>query len=186
MAYRNDWFDRDRPGGAWKAERPSSPRRYWDPHAYDRDYYAADERGFGTRGLSGVGEYYGSENRPERPRGYGVVDMGGMGDMYIDDLHPNEIDNPGWSRREAGSQHRGRGPLSYRRSDERILEDVCVRLTDDAWVDATDIEIKVEGAEVQLWGTVHSRDEKRRAEALAEQIRGVRDVHNAIRIEPPR
>ncbi len=79
--------------------------------------------------------------------------------------------------------HRGKGPRGYTRSDTRIQEDVCDRLYDDAFVDASDVEVKVEGSEVILSGTVHSREEKRRAEDLAEQISGVRNVQNQLRVQ---
>ena len=44
--------------------------------------------------------------------------------------------------------HRGRGPRGYRRSNERITEDVHDRLTDDPWIDASNIQVKVENGEV--------------------------------------
>ena len=40
-------------------------------------------------------------------------------------------------------EHRGRGPRGYTRSDERIREDVNDRLTDDGWLDASDIDVQV-------------------------------------------
>lgn len=78
-------------------------------------------------------------------------------------------------------QFRGRGPKGYRRSDERVREDVCECLTDDPWVDASNISVNVQDCEVTLSGTVNSRDEKRRAEALVERVSGVKDVHNQLR-----
>jgi hypothetical protein len=76
----------------------------------------------------------------------------------------------------------GRGPRDYRRSDERIREEISDRLTDDYRVDASDITIQVKDGEVTLSGTVSTRDQKRRAEDLAETISGVRDVTNNIRV----
>ena len=76
----------------------------------------------------------------------------------------------------------GRGPKNYRRSDERILEDVSDRLTGDAMVDASDITVEVRQGDVTLAGTVRDRDQKRRAQDLAERISGVKDVINAVRI----
>ena len=76
---------------------------------------------------------------------------------------------------------RGKGPKGYRRSDERIREDVCDLLSDNPKVDATDIEVSVENGEVTLSGTVRTRDDKRRAEYVADAISGVRDVHNQLR-----
>lgn len=80
--------------------------------------------------------------------------------------------------------HRGRGPKGYRRSDERIREDVGDRLTDDPWIDASDIEIEVRDGEVTLRGTVDNRTTRRRAEDLAESISGVRYVQNNLRVRP--
>ncbi|MDO9472975.1 MAG: BON domain-containing protein [Caulobacter sp.] len=79
-------------------------------------------------------------------------------------------------------EHRGRGPKGYRRSDDRIREDINDRLTDDSWLDATHIEVAVEGGEVTLTGTVSSRQAKRRAEDIAERVGGVEDVQNNIRV----
>jgi osmotically-inducible protein OsmY len=79
--------------------------------------------------------------------------------------------------------HRGKGPKDYRRSADRIREDVCDRLSDDDYLDASNIEVKVEGDEVILTGTAASREEKRRAEDLVESISGVRNVENRIRVE---
>jgi osmotically-inducible protein OsmY len=86
-----------------------------------------------------------------------------------------------WDEVRAG-QHRGRGPKGYRRSDDRIREDVSDRLADDSWLDASDIEVRVEGAEVTLIGLVASRDDKRRAERLAEDVSGVDNVQNNLRV----
>ena len=82
----------------------------------------------------------------------------------------------------SGGGFRGRGPKDYQRSDKRILEEISDRMTDDDHLDATELTIQVKQGEVTLSGTVTSRDQKRRAEDLAESISGVRDVTNNIRI----
>jgi BON domain len=76
----------------------------------------------------------------------------------------------------------GRGPRAYHRSDARIREDVCDALTDDPWVDPTDVEVRVADGEVTLIGTVESRNQKRRAEDVAARVHGATDVINEIRI----
>jgi hypothetical protein len=78
--------------------------------------------------------------------------------------------------------HRGKGPKSYRRSDERILEDICKRMSENRYLDASNIEVKVEQCEVFLTGTVGSRYEKRLAEDLGETAYGVKNVENRLRI----
>jgi len=79
-------------------------------------------------------------------------------------------------------QYRGRGPRNYRRSDERIREDVCDALTEDPMLDASNMEVTVKDGEVTLSGTVRSRQDKRRAEDIVECISGVRDIHNSLRV----
>jgi hypothetical protein len=86
-----------------------------------------------------------------------------------------------WQERQFG-EFRGRGPRGYRRSDERIKEDVCQCLTDDSHIDASNIDVTVNDREVVLAGTVQSRYEKRHAEDLIERIPGVRDVINSLRV----
>lgn len=78
--------------------------------------------------------------------------------------------------------HRGKGPKDYQRSSERIREDVCDRLSDDDALDATHIQVQVQGNEVILSGTVNERYQKRYAEDLVESISGVRHVENRIRV----
>ena len=79
-------------------------------------------------------------------------------------------------------QYRGHGPRGYKRNDERIREDVNDRLTDDAYLDASDIEVEVKNGEVTLSGVVRSRNDKRRAEDIVESISGVSNVQNNIRV----
>lgn len=79
--------------------------------------------------------------------------------------------------------HRGRGPKSYRRSDDRIHDDVNDRLTDDPFLDATHIDVGVADGEITLSGTVTSRADKRRAEDLADHVSGVKHVQNNLRLE---
>ena len=75
----------------------------------------------------------------------------------------------------------GVGPRGYRRSDERILEDVNERLTWDPEVDATDVEVSVDEGVVTLNGRVESRFAKRRAADIAESCAGVVDVRNKLK-----
>jgi hypothetical protein len=65
--------------------------------------------------------------------------------------------------------------------DEQIWREVCDRLGDERRLDARDIEVDVRDAEVTLRGMVEDRDQKRRAEELAE-VAGVVDVHNHLTI----
>lgn len=87
--------------------------------------------------------------------------------------------------RDRRENHRGKGPKGYQRSDERIREDVSDRLSDDDYVDASEIEVEVEAGEVILKGSVTTREEKRRAEDVAERVSGVRNVENRLRCTHP-
>jgi len=42
----------------------------------------------------------------------------------------------------------GRGPKGYRRSDDRVREDVRAALTDDAAIDASDVTVQVQNSDV--------------------------------------
>ncbi|MDQ3037576.1 MAG: BON domain-containing protein [Myxococcota bacterium] len=76
----------------------------------------------------------------------------------------------------------GRGPKGYRRRDERIREDVCDQIAHQGWIDASDVEVKVEHGEVTLRGTVRDRADKRNLECMLDQIPGVHDVHNELKV----
>ena len=85
-------------------------------------------------------------------------------------------------RDNSGGTYAGMAPRGYRRSDQRILEDVCDRLTDDPYVNPSDIEVKVNDGTVTLSGSVTTREEKRHAEDCVESVSGVRDVSNNLRV----
>lgn len=128
---------------------------------------------------------------PSWQSGYGPV-MDETGGIDLDHPDPSRGRRPhgpqGWGyeglgyRPEPPGAFSGISPRGYRRSDRRILEDVCDRLTDDEHVDASHIEVRVEDCVVFLQGTVPDRAMKRRAEDLAHAVRGVDDVVNQLRL----
>ena len=81
-----------------------------------------------------------------------------------------------------GHPHEHKGVKGWRRADDAIREDVCEALAYDGVLDASDIEVEAAESEVTLKGTVRDRSSKRRAETLAERVRGVHDVHNRLTI----
>jgi osmotically-inducible protein OsmY len=92
-------------------------------------------------------------------------------------------DYPGGQLDDAVSgSHRGKGPKDYRPSDERLRENICERLTDDPFIDATDIAISTANGEVTLSGSVESRRMKFLVEDLVAGMPGVSAVHNSIQI----
>jgi len=88
----------------------------------------------------------------------------------------------GEDRAETYRGARGLGPKGYKRSDDRISDDAHQRLTDDLWLDATQIDLTVSGGELTLTGTVDSREAKHRAERLVEDLSGVTHVQNNLRV----
>jgi hypothetical protein len=91
----------------------------------------------------------------------------------------SSLERSGPSSRES---YRGKGPKNYRRSDERIHEEICERLSLHGDLDASDIEVQVKGGTVTLTGEVSERAAKRMAEDAIDDISGVTDVNNQIRV----
>ena len=113
-----------------------------------------------------------------------------------DTLHPNgrQFRDPsrlagpgGYPYSDVASEERrgrffGRGPKGYRRSDERIKEDISDRLMTHPDIDASDIDIAVSNGVVTLTGTTEDRHEKRLAEYIAEDVVGIDDVENRLKV----
>ena len=72
-------------------------------------------------------------------------------------------------------------PKGYTRSDERIREIVCERLSHSG-LDVSDVEVSVQEGRVALQGTVPSRRVKHAVEDCADHCPGVIDVENRVRI----
>lgn len=199
-------------GGAYGANygggRYGDREQGWGRRNVGRDTWGGDAgRNYGSSfGASDdYDRYAGSRNDDERyrtaSRGYGArdEDRRGYGDRNAWDRTRDEVSS--WfgdddaerrrrmdERREERTSyrtgdHRGKGPKGYRRSEERIREDVCERLSYDDRLDASNIDVRVQGDEVVLTGTVHDREQKHRAEDLVESISGVRNVENNIKVD---
>jgi osmotically-inducible protein OsmY len=83
---------------------------------------------------------------------------------------------------EAAGDHSGVGPKAERSPDDVILDDVNQRLTNDANLDASGIEVTVLNGEVTLNGSVPIRADQRLAQDLIETVPGITAVHNNLRI----
>jgi hypothetical protein len=153
--YRSHYYGRPGYGESYnESYERGYGARYDEPYWRSRSYLGPRYRGFWSRVEDELRSWFGDEEAERRRR--------------MDDWR---------SRRYAG-----RGPRGYRRSDERIREDVNDRLTDDPNLDATDIEVGGDDGAVTLSGTVTNRPGKRRAEDLAESVSGVKDVNNQLRV----
>lgn len=89
----------------------------------------------------------------------------------------------GYGGFEQGSQ-RGRRilPKGYTRSDERLREDICERLSHSG-LDVSEVSVSVSQGQVTLEGTVEDRRLKHAIENLADDCLGVQDVDNRIRVQ---
>lgn len=76
----------------------------------------------------------------------------------------------------------GYGPKGYKKSDDRIYEQVCETLMKHHEVDASNIGVKVESGIVFLSGKVDSRSTKKLAEVIVEDLPGVQDVRNELMV----
>ncbi len=136
-------------------------------------------------GYSGAGGFGGAGGYGAMPGGQvsGEFTTGHPG-YWNRDQDRGQESRGGWGGSSGTMEsHRGKGPKGYRRSDDRIREDVCDALTEDARIDASSVEIDVSSGEVKLSGTIGSREDKRRIEDLVERVSGVRDVQNNIKVQ---
>lgn len=139
--------------------RPRSGTTFSNQNRNQRNYIPGD-----NRQLSGEHE---DRNWWERA---GDEVLSWLGDDYAE------------RRRRQDATHRGKGPKNYKRSDERILEDINNRLTDEWNIDASDIKVTVTNGDVILTGFVADRFQKRRAADIADDVYGVVNVENRIKV----
>jgi osmotically-inducible protein OsmY len=157
----------------------------WQRGGYEPSY---DEWPGGRESRGSHGRFEGREQY--RDRGFeNQRRFGGSARSFGDPERSSGYDrgfgtDEGFHGSERGGDYAGRGPKGYRRSDERIREEVCDRLTADSDVDASELTVAVKDCEVTLEGTVDSRWMKRRAEDSTEDVPGVTQVHNRLQVRP--
>jgi osmotically-inducible protein OsmY len=144
------------------------------------------QQGYG-QGQYGRGGFeqgrYGGMSQP----GYGRQGFGGQGQYGQQDQ--GQTDQGQWRPSQYGQgqwgqgEFRGAGPKGYRRSDDRIRDDVSDELEQHGSLDAHEIDVSVAQGVVTLRGTVPDRWMKRMAEDCAESCQGVKDVRNELRVE---
>jgi osmotically-inducible protein OsmY len=181
-----------------RVERPFRPDADADEvRDYDTDYGRTTSRFYGRSGYEyGRDDYEDERAVPARREARGHDDDGGswldraadqVRSWFGGDEDERERGRRGGERQRAygrgEGKFRGLGPKNYRRSDDRMREEVCERLTDNEWLDASDVEVNVVAAEVILTGTVDSRYAKRLAENIAESVSGVSNVQNNLRVQ---
>jgi osmotically-inducible protein OsmY len=146
----------------YRSSQEGNLHRDWNARGYPYESEARNyQRGFGTQ------DYYNQNNRGSQR---------------------NDEDSFGQTLRDAGSRvarkvkRAFRGPKGYKRSDDRIREDLSDRLAEQNELDPSEIEVAVSNGDVTLTGQVNSRHEKFIAEEIADDINGVNDVHNQLRV----
>jgi hypothetical protein len=151
----------------------------------------------------GAGPYeYSGARRRDDDRGYGMERdrdhyfgsrQHGYGRDYGHRYPLGSSDDSAWGRGGPGAErfagessyprsHRGKGPSNYERSDERMKELICERLSDDDDIDARGVSVTVSDGEVTFDGTVDSRREKYLVEECAEHC-GAKEIRNNLKIE---
>jgi hypothetical protein len=163
-----DWYYYE-----YRYEPYYSGRNYSNREGYTQDYNRNYGRDYGRNSGQNYGRGYGP--------GYGSIYGRNNSRSYEPD-YENDY-SPYWS---AGNRTPGRysgvGPRGYRRSDDRIQDDINDRLTWNGQIDATDVQVDVKDGIATLSGTVNSRQDKRLAEYVAEDVSGVTDVQNNLKI----
>lgn len=164
-----------RAGSSWSDDRSSpraSPPFRTGNNTFSQDADEDETSGY-AQGYAGYGQGLGDAGpRPMRQGRGGVMSYGGSAESA-----------PERSTRTGQGPHQGKGPKGYRRSDERIRDDVCEALMLDAWLDASRLEVSVRDGIVTLEGTVGERYMKYLAEDCAAQASGVQDVENHLRLD---
>lgn len=151
-------------GGSERDDWRSQGSSYGGGSNYGGSSYSSGPRmgsnyGYGSSIGSGVGSYGGSQQR-----------QGWRGSQS--------------SREMSGrtGQHAGKGPKDFRRSDERLREEISEHLMADPDIDASELTVNVKDGEVTLEGSVPDRQTKRDCEDCAENVLGVRQVNNRLRV----
>jgi osmotically-inducible protein OsmY len=171
--YRND---RDFTRSGWG---PSEGRQLgagaFEPRG--DEWHGGSYAGQGHYGNPGQGnqEWYGNQPSFGNQSSYGGQRTFGSQGSY------GSYQRFGQERGRMG-RHYGKGPRNYKRSDERIREEISDCLMAHPEIDASQIDVEVNDGEVVLRGNVEERHIKHELEDLAEGILGVRDVNNQVRV----
>lgn len=186
QGYLQDFRSQGYGGGSRNQDEYRGQRSFnqdWRTQGFNQDWRGQDYR-------RDYGQDYG--RTIGRTQGYGsygpLGNRQGWGSQGLRSEQDRDDESWGQQIRHAGQQvvrsvkRAFRGPKGYRRSDERIREDVSDRLAAQDELDPSDIEVTVSNGEVTLTGTVQGRHEKFLAEEIADDVSGVNEVHNQLRV----
>lgn len=199
-----DWGDggsgREYGHGQYAGQQGGGYLRAGESHSFGR-YGAGESRGYGegygtsSGYASGTGYGGGYGGGYGQSGGYGGGRMGGGAGFNESGTSGSNFSSTygggsagigqggemygGQQRRQS---FRGRGPRNYTRSDERILEDIYERLTNDDDIDATEVTVSCQDGHVVLEGEVEARWVKHRIEDIVEACGGVKDIDNRLKV----
>ncbi|HEX5934837.1 MAG TPA: BON domain-containing protein [Pseudorhizobium sp.] len=77
-------------------------------------------------------------------------------------------------------KHQGVAPTDYQRPDDHIQSAVNEALTQDTFLDPTNISVSVRNGRVTLDGTVSNEADRRRAEECVSRVHGVTGCQNNL------
>lgn len=186
-----------------------SDTRYWSE---PRDEWGSSDDGRGYSSSSGSSEYGSSDYRRQpyaqsygRDYGRSDDDVGYQAQRRWSEQRRAERDdddddrdedhgvlyNLGHRIGEAMSRWFGddddidarHAPRGYTRTDERIRDQICERLTFTSGLDVSEVSVDVDKGKVTLSGTVHERSQKYAIEDMADNTFGVTEVENNIKVE---
>lgn len=187
-----EWYDPgfDRPAANWQGgsrdyddEAPGRRQEAWRySGGHDTRGQTSPYQGGYDGGTYNAGNEAGSAGQYRAYRGFGSQTGFGPRASGAEQYRAGGTNRYGSGGSYSSGTFAGRGPRNYQRSDERVREDVNERLTADPRVDASEIDVRVQNGEVTLSGTVDERRTRRLAEEIIEDMPGVRDVHNELRV----
>ena len=157
------------PGDQWPERRDDD----WDYKAWDREHW---ERWMDT--------VRGNQRDPDESYGsmykggvFTSATYGGGAEFYsITGMYEKPLLD------KTRATHRGKRPKGSKRSDERIHDAICERLTRHALIDASLIEVHVQNGEVTLTGEVLDRRMKDLTEDVAGEVSGVKRIRNQLSV----
>jgi len=131
--------------------------------------------GYGQAGRYGQG--YGGYSMGEQDERGALPGQSGYGyGGYGQSGHPFGPGYPG------GGYRARRGPKGYKRSDERLKEDISERLMQSPYIDATEVTVEVQNGKVTLEGSVSERRMRHLIEDIVDDCPGVEDIDNRVRV----
>lgn len=155
---------------------PGGPQMNWEGRGQRHPQYDWPSRGTHEGREQGYGGWTGShEHGPGQWGGSG----GQQGHWQGGGQQEWQADQDWQGGRQGGQRHM---PKGYKRSDERLQEDICERLSRSG-LDVSEVSVSVSEGRVTLEGSVNERYMKHAIEDCADDCMGVESVENRIRVD---